>query len=296
TRATGTPPSAGCSRSATSPGSATPPTAGRRPGTAAMSARTRCDSEGRSNLNGDQDGAGMPGGVFEVLAVAFVAVFGFVNRDAAPGRRLAVLVALALLLDPGVGEAGPDGVVQVEAFAVPGRDDRVRGDVRVVGGADRAVRPGQGRAGRQRGAVGVVEREGAARGGRGGDGVAAVVDHLVVPGAQADQVVQVGGAAIDPVLDVVQVGPAGLAARVPAPAVVPFAGGAADRGAGAAPAAAQGQDRAGVAVGHPGQGGGAGEHLRGGHADGRAVLDVASGRIRGRGRFRGNAGRVRSRV
>ena len=36
------------SRSATSPGSATPSTADRRPGTAAGSARTRCDSEGRS--------------------------------------------------------------------------------------------------------------------------------------------------------------------------------------------------------------------------------------------------------
>ena len=119
-----------------------------------------------------------------------------------------------------------------------------------------------------------------------------------MPGAQADQVVQVGAAAVDPVLDVVQVGPAGLAAREPAPAAVPFPGGAADRGAGAAAAPAQGQDRAGVAVGHPGQRRGAGEHLRGGHADRRAVLDVAPGRVRrvtgdprrGGGRFRGNAG------
>ena len=53
-----------------------------------------------------------------------------------------------------------------------------------------------------------------------------------------------------------------------------------------------------VAVGHPRQGGGAGEHLRGGHADRRAVLDVAPGRVgrvtgdpgRGCRRFRGNAG------
>ena len=119
-----------------------------------------------------------------------------------------------------------------------------------------------------------------------------------MPGAQADQVVQVGAAAVDPVLDVVQVHPAGLAARVPAPAVVPFAGGAADRGAGPAAAPAQGQDLAGVAVGHPGQRGGAGEHLGGGHADRRAVFDVAAGRVRrvpgdprrGRRRFRGNAG------
>src|SRR6185312_2693105 len=144
------------------------------------------------------------------------------------GRLLnLLLVGLFFLVGAGVGEAGPDGVVQVEALAVPGRDDRVRGDVGVVGLADRAVRPGQGRAGRQRGAVGAAEREGAA--GPGGDGVAAVVDHLVVPGAQADQVGQVGWAAVDPVLDVVQVGPAGRAAREPAPAVVPFPGGAADR-------------------------------------------------------------------
>src|SRR6185369_16496827 len=114
----------------------------------------------------------------------------------------------------------------------------VRADVGAVGLVDRAVWPGQGRAGRHRGAVGVVEREVCAAG-AGGDGVAAVVDHLVVPGAQADQVGQVGAAAVDPVLDVVQVGPAGLATREPAPAVVPLAGGAADRGAGAAPAPAR---------------------------------------------------------
>ena len=134
-------------------------------------------------------------------------------------------------------------MVQVQPLAVPGRDDGVRGDVRVVGLVDRAVRFGQRRAGRQGRAVGAVERERAAAG-RGGDGVAAVVDHLVVVGAQADQVVQVGAAAVDPVLDVVQVGPAGLAARVPAPAMVPFPGRPADRGAGAAPAPAQGQHRA----------------------------------------------------
>src|SRR6185312_3552520 len=144
-------------------------------------------------------------------------VLRLVDRHATAVRRVAVLVAVGLffLVGAGVGEAGPDGVVQVQPLAVPGRDDRVRGDVRVVGGADRAVRLGQGRAGRQRGAVRVVEREVCAAG-AGGDGVAAVVDHLVVPGAQADQVGQVGGAAVDPVLDVVQVGPAGLAARVPA--------------------------------------------------------------------------------
>ena len=113
--------------------------------------------------------------------------------------------------------------------------------VGVVGLVDRAVRFGQGRAGRQGRAVRAVERERAAAG-WGGDEVAAVVDQLVVPRAQADQVVQVGAAAVDPVLDVVQVGPAGLAAREPAPAAVPLPGGAADRGAGAAPPPAQGQD------------------------------------------------------
>ena len=155
---------------------------------------------------------------------------------------------------------------------------------------------GQGRAGAAAGCRPGGRRR--TRPGWGGDEVAAVVDHLVVPGAQADQVVQVGAAAVDPVLDVVQVGPAGLAAREPAPAVVPFPGGAADRGAGAAPPPAQGQHGAGVAVGHPGQRRGAGEHLRGGHADRRAVLDMAPGRVRrvtgdprrGRRRFRGNAG------
>ena len=132
---------------------------------------------------------------------------------------------------------------------------------------------GQRRAGRQGGAVRAVEREAAA--GRGGDEVAAVVHHLVVPGAQADQVAQVGAAAVDPVPDVVQVGPAGLAPREPAPAAVPLAGGAADRELGLPAAPAQGQHRACVAVGHPGQRRGAGEHLRGGHADRRAVLDMS---------------------
>src|SRR6185312_467294 len=176
-------------------------------------------------------------------------VLRFVDRHATAVCRVAVLVAVGLffLVGVGVGEAGPDGVVQVEALAVPGRDDRVRGDVGVVDGAYRSVWPGQGRAGRQRGAVGAVEREVCAAG-AGGDGVAAVVDHLVVPRAQADQVGQVGGAAVDPVLDVVQVGPPRCAPGVPAPAVVPFPGGAADGGAGPAPPPPQGQDRAGVPV------------------------------------------------
>jgi hypothetical protein len=96
-------------------------------------------------------------------------------------------------------------------------DDRVRGDLCVVGLADRALRLGQRRAGRQQAAVRAVERKRVASGGWRGDEVAAVVHHLVVPRAQADQVGQVGAAAVDPVLDVVQVHPAGLTAREPAP-------------------------------------------------------------------------------
>src|SRR5690348_17970229 len=103
--------------------------------------------------------------------------------DPAPGR-------LVFLFGAGVGEAGPDGVVQVEALAVPGRDDRVRGDVRVVGFPDAAFGLGKGGAGGQRTAVRAVEGEACATGWH-GDEVAAVVDHLVVPGAQADQVGQV---------------------------------------------------------------------------------------------------------
>src|SRR6185437_12792027 len=96
-----------------------------------------------SYLNRDQDGAGIPGGLLEVLALAFVAVLGFVDRHATPVCWVAILAPVAFFPGPGVGEAGPDGVVQVQALAVPGRDDRVRGDVRVVGSADAALGCGQ---------------------------------------------------------------------------------------------------------------------------------------------------------
>jgi hypothetical protein len=44
-----------------------------------------------------------------------------------------VFVLLAgLLVDAGVGEAGPDGQVEVEFVAEPVRDDGVGGDVGVV--------------------------------------------------------------------------------------------------------------------------------------------------------------------
>src|SRR5208282_5533967 len=56
------------------------------------------------------------------------------------GWRLVPLVLLALAgLVVGVGEAGIDGVVQVEALAVPGGDDRLGGDDRVVAVVDGAV-------------------------------------------------------------------------------------------------------------------------------------------------------------
>ena len=76
-----------------------------------------------------------------------VPVFGLVDRDPLPGFGLAVLkVGLPFLLGAGVGEAGSDGIVQVQPLAVPGRDDRVGGDVGVVAVPDRAVRGGQRRA------------------------------------------------------------------------------------------------------------------------------------------------------
>ena len=97
--------------------------------------------------------------------------------------------------------------------------------------------------------------------------------------AQAEQVVQCGAAAVGPVLDVVQVGPAGLTAREPAPAGVPFAGRAAQRRVGAAPPPAQVQDVPGAVVQHPAPPGRAPGQLRGAHRDGRAVLDVAPRRV-----------------
>src|SRR5689334_25195435 len=134
----------------------------------------------------------------------------------------------------------------------------------------------------------------------GGDEVAAVVDGRVVAPAQADEVLQAGAAPVAPVLDVVQVDYAGFTAREPAPAAIAFPSRLAQRLVRAAPPTAQVQDPAAVVVDHPGQRGSAGEHLRGGDADRRAVLDVAPGRIgrigqvnggrRRRGRFRGNAG------
>src|ERR1700683_5133998 len=180
-----------------------------------------------ARMTSDGDGLGdavrVTGVLVEVAAHPVVPVFGFVDRGPVPWFGFAVLVLGRLfLLGAGVGEADADGVVQVEAFAVPGRDDRVGGDVRVVGVPDSAVGGRQGGAGGDRGAAGLVEGEGAVAGG--GDQVAAFVHQRVVPLAQADQVAEFGGAAVGPVLDVVQVDPAGSAAGEPAPAGVPFAG------------------------------------------------------------------------
>jgi hypothetical protein len=78
----------------------------------------------------------------------------------------------------GVGEAGVDGVVQVEALAVPGRDDGIWGDVGVVALVYGPVGVRQGGAGRDDGAVRVVEGERAA--GRRGDEVPALVDESMM--------------------------------------------------------------------------------------------------------------------
>ena len=50
-----------------------------------------------SHLNRDPDRASVPRGLFEVLADAFVPVFWFVDRDAAPVRRIAIAVLLAFV-------------------------------------------------------------------------------------------------------------------------------------------------------------------------------------------------------
>jgi hypothetical protein len=73
--------------------------------------------------------------------------------------RLFGLIALAGLVF-GVGEACVDGVVQVEALAIPGRDDGAGGDVGVVTAVDVPVDLGQGGAGEDQGPVWPVEGEG----------------------------------------------------------------------------------------------------------------------------------------
>src|ERR1035438_5956497 len=79
------------------------------------------------------------------------------------GGRGVLVVGLGVVVVAGgvggVGEADVDGVVQVEVLAVPGRDDGAGGDIRVVAVSDGALWFGQGRARREQGPVGPVERE-----------------------------------------------------------------------------------------------------------------------------------------
>src|SRR5580704_12573569 len=233
------------------------------------------------------------GGVLGVvLADPVGPALRFEDLDAVWGRGLGCVVAAgsALLLGPGVGEADVDGVVQVEPFAVPGRDDRLRGDAGLVAALDRALDVGQGGAGRDGGAVRPVEGEGGA--GSSGDQVAAVVDQRVMVFTQTDQVVQLCPAAVAPVLDVVQVDPAGLAAREPAPAFVAFAGRPPQRRVRTTAPSPQVEQPTGTVVQHPAQRRGAGDYLRGGDRDGRAVLDMATRRVGGvPRRLRRGAGR-----
>jgi hypothetical protein len=110
---------------------------------------------------------------------------------------------------------GFDGHVEVEGFAAPFAADGVGVDAGVAHGVDVAATFGW--SGGEFVAVGVDEREP-------GDapclyGPVAFVDEAVVVAAEQYEVVQVGGAAVGPVLDVVAVGvtPAGAAGEPAAP-------------------------------------------------------------------------------
>src|ERR1700691_2499492 len=95
----------------------------------------------------------------------------------------------------------------------------------------------------------------------------------------------------------VQVHPAGFAPGEPAPALVAFAGRAAQRRVRTATPSSKVEEPAGTVVQHPAQRRGAGDHLRGGNGDGRAVLDVAARRVGGMARrLRAGAGRLRGNV
>jgi hypothetical protein len=90
-----------------------------------------------------------------VLAHPAGPAFRFEDPDAIAGGALGLLpLGLAFLRAAGVGQAGVDGVVQVEPLAVPGRDDRLGRDAGVVAVFDRAVRLGEGGALRDGRAVG----------------------------------------------------------------------------------------------------------------------------------------------
>src|SRR5258708_20341193 len=59
------------------------------------------------------------------------------------GGEVLLLLAGLFRGDAGVGEAGPDGQVQVELVAEPGRDDGVGRDLRVVAAGQVAAAAGQ---------------------------------------------------------------------------------------------------------------------------------------------------------
>src|SRR5258708_3893746 len=80
------------------------------------------------------------------------------------GGEVLLLLAGQLFVDAGVGEAGPDGQVQVELVAEPGRDDGVGRDLRVVAAGQVVVAAGQ------RGAGGPGLAVGGGGGGRAGGG------------------------------------------------------------------------------------------------------------------------------
>src|SRR3984885_10638140 len=90
--------------------------------------------------------------------------------DAGSGRQVQVQVPLLLLtgvfgVDAGVGEAGPDGHVEVEFVGQSDWDDGVGGDVRVVAAGQVAVAAGQGGGAGDGLAVGAGEGESALGGG-----------------------------------------------------------------------------------------------------------------------------------
>src|ERR1700691_3726789 len=86
-----------------------------------------------SDVDGLGDAVHAVAGVLVVVPLdPALPVFGLVDRDPVPDFGLAVGPGgPPFLLDAGVGEAHIDGVVQVQPLAVPGRDDRLSGDVSV---------------------------------------------------------------------------------------------------------------------------------------------------------------------
>src|SRR5580704_9409420 len=100
---------------------------------ASSASRIQCQPHPMSAGDGLDDAVRATGVLVVVPADPVVPVFGLIDRDPVPGFGLAVLkVGLSFLLGARVGEADVVGVVQVQPLAVPGRDDRLRGDISVV--------------------------------------------------------------------------------------------------------------------------------------------------------------------